>query len=711
MRSFRNIWNILKKEFFETFRDKAFIYTNFIGPLIFFPVLLILIGEITSVKIQNIKKEKYQLYQYGSLPESVQNGITKAKKIEIRKQNSKLQSFLDELSEQTKEKKEFKLTAEQKKRALNLYHSQRLDLILLSFKENKQIRIHILHDSTKPRGSRAFSQITEYFNNYNKLESETVLKKYNIAKEDLNPLFTKLENIQPSQKTLGHHLGIIASFFIIFLLITAIHHPAIHSTIGERDGQTLNFLLMSPLSTREILIGKYINIALQGLLSLIPYGLQLVIAYYNFNTFFMDANLSFLTFGNVVFILLLIFSVSLFLSSISFTLTCMAKSMAQAQTLMSFIIFLVFVPLGLLKGLELGIEANYAFIPVVNFALGIQDILMTGKQYQFYMMTILINIVCSVLLVMYADYFFKAQNILSKGDAGIFDALSLKKIKMREPNPTLSVILGLTIPFFIINSNSFAFMKNNPLYLTLFHSIFINLVVTIMVLRFYKTDFKKAMALHKFKVKHAWGSACLVLGMFPIVYYLTSKLPGYESMQQSLSDSMSSINHFPVWVHIIFFAIFPGVCEEISYRGVILTGFRKRFPPFIAIVTTSLLFSIGHFSLLRIIPTLALGLAMGFVATSSRSVYPSILGHILFNGFAIVISQTPYFLTKEFSGFESFMITLCSFLFMALGSVLLSSPKEFSPQLENYAFSNDENSSDSLSETSDQKESDKNQAA
>ena len=385
----------------------------------------------------------------------------------------------------------------------------------------------------------------------------------------------------------------------------------------------------------------------------------------------MDTNLSFLTFGNITFILLLIFSVSLFLSSISFTLTCMAKSMAQAQTLMSFIIFLVFVPLGLLKGLELGIEQNYSFIPIINFALGIQDILMTGKNYSFYMLTILINIIFSILLVMYADYFFKAQNILSKGDAGIFDALSLKKIKMREPNPTLSIIVGLTIPFFIINSNSFTFMKNNPLYLNLFHSIFINLVITIMILRFYKTDFKKAMGLYKFKVKHAWGSACLVLGLFPIIYYLTSSLPGYESMQQSLSDSMSSINHFPVWVHIIFFAIFPGICEEISYRGVILSGFRKRFPPFIAVVTTSLLYSVGHFSLLRIIPTLAIGLAMGFVAISSRSVYPSILGHILFNSFAIVISQSSYFSNKVFSGFESFMMMLCSFLFVALGSVLL----------------------------------------
>jgi sodium transport system permease protein len=710
VRSLKNIWNILKKEFFETFRDKAFIYTNFIGPLIFFPVLLILIGEITSVKIQNIKKEKYQLYQYGTLPATVQDGINKAKKIDLRKKNSRLESFLSEVSSNLQNEKSYKFTPEQKKMALDIYNSQRLDLILLTIKDEKQFRIHILHDSTRPRGSRAYSQITDHFNKFNKTQSENVLNNYKIAKEDLKPLVAKLENIQPSQKTLGHSIGIIASFFIIFLLITAIHHPAIHSTIGERDGQTLNFLLMSPLSTREILIGKYINIALQGLLSLIPYGLQLVIAYYNFNTFFEDANLSFLTFGNVSFILLLIFSVSLFLSSISFTLTCMAKSMAQAQTLMSFIIFLVFVPLGLLKGLELGIEQNYAFIPVVNFALGMQDIMMMGMHYQFYLTTILINVICSVLLVMYADYFFKAQNILSKGDAGIFDALSLKKIKMREPNPTLSVILGLTIPFFVINSNSFAFMKNNPLYLTLFHSIFINLVVTIMVLRFYKTDFKKAMALHKFKVKHAWGSACLVLGMFPIVYYLTSKLPGYESMQQSLSDSMSSINHFPIWVHIIFFAIFPGVCEEISYRGVILTGFRKRFPPFIAIVTTSLLFSMGHFSLLRIIPMLALGLAMGFVATSSRSVYPSIIGHVLFNGFAIVISHSDYFTSKEFSGFESFMITLCSFLFMALGSVLLSSPKEFSPQLENYAFvDNDIHPNDESENEKDSK--DKNQAA
>lgn len=706
MRMLRNIWTVLKKEFFETFRDKAFIYTNFIGPLIFFPVLLILIGEIASVKIQNIKKEKYRVYQYGELPDSIQSKLGETKKIILTKKIKDLEQSLNVVKTKLTSNKNIKknlLKKSQKKDLFINYNKHKLDLILVSAKDKGQYRLLVLQDSTKGRGTRAFSNIKKFFNEYNKNETGQVLKKYKIAKEELTPISINEQDIRPAQQTIGHHLGVIVSFFIIFLLITAIHHPAIHSTIGERDGQTLNFLLMSPLSTREILIGKYINIALQGLLSLIPYGLQLVIAYYNFNKFFGDANLSFLSFSNVSIIMMLIFSVSLFLSSISFTLTCMAKSMAQAQTLMSFIIFIVFVPLGLLKGLELGIDNNYAFIPIVNFALGLQDILMYGKNYQFHFMTILTNITCSVLLVMYADYFFKAQNILSKGEAGIFDALSLKKIKMREPNPTLSVILGLIIPFFVINSNSFAFMKNNPLYLVLFHSIFINLVVTIMVLRFYKTDFKKAMSLHKFKIKHAWGSLCLVIGMFPIVYYLTSKIPGYESMQRSLSDSMSSINHFPIWVHIIFFAIFPGICEEISYRGVILTGFRKRFPPFIAIVTTSLLYSMGHFSLIQILPTLTLSIAMGYVATYSGSVYPAIIGHIFFHSFAIIISQTDYFIQKSFSGFETFMITLCSFLFMALGTVLITSANPLS------SFTNEEN--DDLATLDEPPASDEDQAA
>lgn len=681
MRTIRNIWTILKKEFVETFRDKAFVYTNFIGPLIFFPVLLILIGEIASVKIENIKKESYIVFYQGMLPESVVDEINKESKLVLKKSPQKLMKYVNRVKFDSK----YKLESNKHSNELfQLYEEKQIDLIIVSKLVGNQYHLSVLSDQTKTKATRAFNLVSKTLDDYNKQKYNDILQKFKISRESLSPISTVESNIRPKQQTLGHHLGLIISFFIIFLLITAIHHPAIHSTIGERDGHTLNFLLMSPLSTREILIGKYINIALQGMLSLIPYGFQLFIAYYNFSKYIEGIDVTFLTFNNFALATFLIFSTSLFLSSISFTLTCMAKSMAQAQTLMSFIIFLVFVPLGLLKGLELVPEFNYAFIPIVNFALGLQDILMHGGNSSFYFMSVLTNIVYSVLLVMYADYFFKAQNILSKGDAGIFEALSFKKIKMQTTNPTLSAILGLTIPFFVINSNSFSFMKNNPLYLTLFNSIFACLVITILVLRFYKTELKSSMGLEKFKLKDMLGSVILVMGMFPIVFYLTSKLPGYESIQQTMSQNMSSLKDLPIWVHLIFFALFPAVCEEIAYRGVILNGFKKRFPTFIAVVTTSLLYCMLYFSVTQIIPSLCLSMAMGFVAIHAKSIYPSILGHLTFSGFAIIVENIEWFQNKEFSSFESFMLALCSLLAMALGALLVSGGEEVEASVLNH---------------------------
>jgi hypothetical protein len=85
---------------------------------------------------------------------------------------------------------------------------------------------------------------------------------------------------------------------------------------------------------------------------------------------------------------------------------------------------------------------------------------------------------------------------------------------------------------------------------------------------------------------------------------------------------------------LIFFstaAIAAPVFEEIIFRGFLLPSLTRYFPVWIAIVLSSLLFSIAHLSLSEVLPLTALGLVLGIVYTRSRNILASMIVHSLWN--------------------------------------------------------------------------------
>jgi hypothetical protein len=73
------------------------------------------------------------------------------------------------------------------------------------------------------------------------------------------------------------------------------------------------------------------------------------------------------------------------------------------------------------------------------------------------------------------------------------------------------------------------------------------------------------------------------------------------------------------------------VCSELAFRGFVLTGLRRRFHPWTAILLSSFLFAFSYLNVFLFIPTFILGVILGLVATRSRSTLPGMLFHVLYN--------------------------------------------------------------------------------
>src|SRR5207244_2305490 len=89
------------------------------------------------------------------------------------------------------------------------------------------------------------------------------------------------------------------------------------------------------------------------------------------------------------------------------------------------------------------------------------------------------------------------------------------------------------------------------------------------------------------------------------------------------------------WMYLLVYVFLPSVCEELAFRGFILTGLRRHFRTWTAILISSFLFALYHLNVFQALPTFFLGVVLGMLAVYSGSVLPGMLFHLLHNGMLI----------------------------------------------------------------------------
>ncbi|MDH3308931.1 MAG: CPBP family intramembrane metalloprotease [Acidimicrobiia bacterium] len=95
------------------------------------------------------------------------------------------------------------------------------------------------------------------------------------------------------------------------------------------------------------------------------------------------------------------------------------------------------------------------------------------------------------------------------------------------------------------------------------------------------------------------------------------------------------------WV-ILLLSLVPGIWEELTFRGVILSNLQPGFPPIKAVIASSLLFGLYHFSNLMawddpievvfgVILATIFGLGWGYAVIMANSILPGVYLHYMFN--------------------------------------------------------------------------------
>jgi sodium transport system permease protein len=86
-----------------------------------------------------------------------------------------------------------------------------------------------------------------------------------------------------------------------------------------------------------------------------------------------------------------------------------------------------------------------------------------------------------------------------------------------------------------------------------------------------------------------------------------------------------------VWLPYVLLAVMPAFCEELAFRGFVLSGLRHLGSKWWAIGLSAVFFGMAHTVLQQSLSAVALGFVIGYVAVQTGSLVPCILFHLTYN--------------------------------------------------------------------------------
>jgi sodium transport system permease protein len=95
----------------------------------------------------------------------------------------------------------------------------------------------------------------------------------------------------------------------------------------------------------------------------------------------------------------------------------------------------------------------------------------------------------------------------------------------------------------------------------------------------------------------------------------------------------------PAWQLVAVVALAPAICEEIAFRGFILSGLRHVGSKWTAIVVSSVFFGLTHGMLQQSLAAGAVGLVLGYIAVQTGSLLPGVVFHLAHNSLGVMLGR------------------------------------------------------------------------
>ncbi len=505
----------------------------------------------------------------------------------------------------------------------------------------------LVYRSGSPTSEAALHWVEARLQAYNEMHLDRQLRELGV--EAAMPAATLRQPVSFSGAPV-FSLAALIPLILVLMTVTGAVYPAIDLTAGERERGTLETLIAAPVPRLGLLMAKYVAVLAVALLTALVNLAGMTITAQSTG---LAASLfgGGMTLDVAIKVLLLLALFAAFFSAILLALTSCARSFKEAQAYIIPLMLVCLVPgvLCLLPSLEF--SGWMAVTPLVNIVMLARDLLEGTVKTQLAVAAVFSTAFYVVAAIALAARIFGTDAILYGSQQTWSDLVR----RPRTPQPAAGLpaamlALALMFSFYFVLGTGLGRSAEIPMERQLVVRALITAIVfagiPMALATFARLRWTTGLGLSRTSPLSIIAAVILGLSVWPVAHeiFLLSEQLGLSMMGlkeiAAVKHMINQLREVPLGIVLVTLALVPAVCEELCFRGFLVSSLRTVMSAGWAAVVAALLFGIFHEVMFpgRLMTSTFIGLVLGWVRVRTLSVLPCIVLHAVHNGLLLSLS-------------------------------------------------------------------------
>ncbi len=440
-------------------------------------------------------------------------------------------------------------------------------------------------------------------------------------------------DVATDQAVQGARLGRFLTLILMGLMLLGASAVATDTLAGEKERGTLTTLLTSAASRTEIITGKLLAIVAVALAIAL---IQVLNLWFYLGLGIIEAGRGFevtVTPTLAISLFVLFLPVVALTSGVLLLTSAHARSYKEAQLVLPAVILGMSLPALAPLLPDLSLRSAIVLVPIANIAVGVRDLLIGQVDGPSLLGAWLVTGAAATWVTARCIHALHDEELMT-GDTsreellGGPDLFRKRVLKWFVVLWAVKVLVDFNLPFQDLRA---AVLVSVGL---------VFLAFPLIVIWRFRLDPREALAL-RMPRPGVWLGVLLGAPAGLVAANFAFRLMDFViPVPSELLENFGQVimpEAIPVWQLVIFLAVVPGITEELTFRGVLLHGLRKRFGPVGLALVVGIIFGFFHFQIFRIPASALLGVILTAVTLLSGSVFPAILWHTLNNALAVYL--------------------------------------------------------------------------
>ena len=614
MTRFSDIQTVFRKEIVEVLRDYKNLLVMAFVPIVFLQVMIAGTQVVVDRSITRIERQKVSVSIFG---DDVQN--------QLRDALARLDPCIGFVAPENQD-----IDACIRKGAVDLAIKLGPDFWPSIHDMNATPEVQLIYDARHGNAIFAFSHVSKAL-----AAVQSELRQARIKQTSLAiPPFPKLRFHEEGQTTSAsaQNMSRILPMMLLLVITLALLSPSIDLFTGENERGTMPLLMVSPVETRDVVLGKLSVVCLFGQtavsLGLLSFFLMISVLSHR-----KDRMLSFVGVSPEALLVLFFLTIPLvvILSSLSVLLASKCKSFQQAQGYYLPFMIVVMAPLSVINIHDTQLLSVFSLIPIGNICLAMREAIVGTKDWLGLVIIYVVSCVYAALTAVYTIRSFDRIEQMDRSDLP-------REARHRQGDYRLEVAVLLSVSFLLMFYAGQALQSSDALWGTVLSQLCGVLMPALVAVKVLRLPLKRTLSLNRpswrLLVASVLLSPALALVSIAVSQVQSLFLPVPESFAKTFSE-MIMPNGRSLTVALIVFAAVPGVCEELLFRGAVLGLLRRKLSVGALILVVGILFGAFHLSSYRFLSTACLGIALTALTVWGGSIFPSMVLHACHNALLI----------------------------------------------------------------------------